>query len=352
MAELSSADINNLPDGDFAYIEPGGKKDFEGKTTPRSLRHFPIHDAAHVRNALARASQSPFGEKAMPKIRAAAKKLGVEVGEEQQAAGRAEPLPFERGDVMVRAMLPGPEFQEVEGKMPKLVGTLAVFDEWAEIKGSEGHFMERLSRGAFTKTIRDHPDVPVMYQHGQDPQIGPKPLGTIDRLVETPRGVDYEVSLFDVDYVRSILPALRAGKAAGMGSSFTFSKINGKYEIERWPQRSAYNPEQWPEVTHHEIRMLEFGPGVLPYYAGTTTGLRSATDEFLFARLAQDPERFQQLLTTADESRTIPAATALSNERAEAIPHSGGESRNVQPTIPVRRFHTSEDFVQWLNSKT
>src|SRR5207247_10869087 len=78
MAEMSGAAINNLPDSDFAYIESGGSKDSEGKTTPRSKRHFPIHDAAHVRNALARAPQSPFGDKAMPKIRAAADKFGVQ----------------------------------------------------------------------------------------------------------------------------------------------------------------------------------------------------------------------------------------------------------------------------------
>ena len=44
---MSSASINDLPDSDFAYIEPGGTKDSGGKTTPRSLRHFPIHDEAH-----------------------------------------------------------------------------------------------------------------------------------------------------------------------------------------------------------------------------------------------------------------------------------------------------------------
>jgi Escherichia/Staphylococcus phage prohead protease len=76
---MTSASINDLPDSAFAYIEPGGKKDADGKTTPRSLRHFPIHDAAHVRNALARAPQSPFGPKAMPKIRAAASRFGIEV---------------------------------------------------------------------------------------------------------------------------------------------------------------------------------------------------------------------------------------------------------------------------------
>lgn len=83
-AKISTADQNDLPDSDFAYIESGGTKDSEGKTTPRSLRHFPIHDAAHVRNALARASQSPFGEKAMPKILAAAKKFGIDASAEKK----------------------------------------------------------------------------------------------------------------------------------------------------------------------------------------------------------------------------------------------------------------------------
>lgn len=84
-AELSSRAINDLPDSAFAYIEPGGTRDAEGRTTPRSLRHFPIHDAAHVRNALARAAQSPFGEKAMPKIRAAARRFGIELSDDRSA---------------------------------------------------------------------------------------------------------------------------------------------------------------------------------------------------------------------------------------------------------------------------
>lgn len=58
--EWDTAYINDLPDSAFACIEPGGKKDDEGKTTPRSLRHYPHHDKSgnldlpHLRNALAR----------------------------------------------------------------------------------------------------------------------------------------------------------------------------------------------------------------------------------------------------------------------------------------------------------
>ena len=64
MAEWTTAYINDLPDGAFLYIEPGGEKDDEGKTKPRSLRHFPFKDSGgavdlpHLRNALARIPQS------------------------------------------------------------------------------------------------------------------------------------------------------------------------------------------------------------------------------------------------------------------------------------------------------
>lgn len=59
-AEWDTEYINNLPDDCFAYIEAGGQKDEQGKTTPRSLRHLPYKnaqgnlDADHVRNALSR----------------------------------------------------------------------------------------------------------------------------------------------------------------------------------------------------------------------------------------------------------------------------------------------------------
>ncbi|MGC8896607.1 MAG: hypothetical protein ACP5LB_07605, partial [Candidatus Bathyarchaeia archaeon] len=37
--------INDLPNSAFAIILPGGEKDSEGKTVPRSLRKFPHHNA-------------------------------------------------------------------------------------------------------------------------------------------------------------------------------------------------------------------------------------------------------------------------------------------------------------------
>jgi hypothetical protein len=87
LAQLGTSKRNDLPDEAFAWSEPGGEKDEEGKTVPRSLRHFPIHDRAHVANALARIGQgAEFGKQALPKVKAAARKLGVEYegGEEEE----------------------------------------------------------------------------------------------------------------------------------------------------------------------------------------------------------------------------------------------------------------------------
>lgn len=63
-AVWSTKMINDLPDSCFLYIQSGGKKDSEGKTTPRSLRHFPYKgpdgkvDLPHLRNAIARIPQA------------------------------------------------------------------------------------------------------------------------------------------------------------------------------------------------------------------------------------------------------------------------------------------------------
>lgn len=75
-AKLTAAAEKKLSDDDFALvIERDNKK----------IRKYPIHDKAHVRNALARAAQmideggeaAEDAKAALPKIRAAAKRMGI-----------------------------------------------------------------------------------------------------------------------------------------------------------------------------------------------------------------------------------------------------------------------------------
>lgn len=64
----TAAQVNDLPDSAFLFVESGGDKDDQGKTVPRSLRHLPFRnqsgevDLDHLRNALARLGQMDTGE--------------------------------------------------------------------------------------------------------------------------------------------------------------------------------------------------------------------------------------------------------------------------------------------------
>jgi hypothetical protein len=79
MAELSTRQRDKLAARDFAYIDREGGE------------HLPIHDASHVRNALARFNQTDFESKAAKsrarkKILAAAKKFDIEVDADDNVA--------------------------------------------------------------------------------------------------------------------------------------------------------------------------------------------------------------------------------------------------------------------------
>ena len=72
MAELTAKKRERLRSNQFAYVDRDGGE------------HLPIHDAAHVRNALARFNQTDFEsktakERAHRKILRAAERFGVEV---------------------------------------------------------------------------------------------------------------------------------------------------------------------------------------------------------------------------------------------------------------------------------
>ncbi len=95
-ADWSGSFISDLPDDSFAYVEPGGHKDEQGKTVPRTLRHLPYKsadgqiDKPHLRNALARLSQTKLPAQAKGAARkrlvAAAKQVGIETSMDDSLA--------------------------------------------------------------------------------------------------------------------------------------------------------------------------------------------------------------------------------------------------------------------------
>jgi hypothetical protein len=81
MATLTARGRDRLRSNQFAYVDRDGGE------------HLPIHDEAHVRNAIARFNQVDFEsaaarERARKKVLAAAERHGVEVSDDSNVARR------------------------------------------------------------------------------------------------------------------------------------------------------------------------------------------------------------------------------------------------------------------------
>jgi phage head maturation protease len=194
-----------------------------------------------------------------------------------------------------------------------LFGHFAWFDSWNEIDSwYEGRFLERITKGAFKKTMRDQRDrIRCQFDHGYAAGIGSAPLGPIDVLREDAEGPYYEVPLLDTDYNRDrVLPLLQGrtldGKEHGslLGASYRF-----RVTKETWvdPKKASdYNPDRLPERTIQEVLLMEFGPVVFPADPGATSGVRSVslTDHFL----ARQVERSGQSARAAAHLASLAAA--------------------------------------------
>ncbi len=225
---------------------------------------------------------------------------------------------------LVRALAETPVLERAEGdSMPTLTGHFAVFDQWTEINSVyEGRFLERLAPTSMDKTIAESRDsMKVLFNHGTDPQIANKVLGPISSLTADATGARYEVPLLDTSYNRDLIPGLEAGL---YGASFRFQVVQEDFNSK--PKRSDYNPSGLPERTITEAKVREFGPVTFPAYAGASAGLRSMTDEFLFGKFFDAPDRLRELLEEllAERSKPKPATVTFFDAGDQISTTSGG----------------------------
>ena len=143
------------------------------------------------------------------------------------------------------------------------------FATWHERATVDGKFIEQFAPGSMDAAIASG-RMKVLYDHGQDAQIGRKPIGSIRSVQDDGTGAKYEVELLDAPYVEALMPGLRAGL---YGASFRFRAQEQK--VNRRPGKSAHNPAGLPEVTVTRADVVEFGPTPMPVYAGATASVRS-----------------------------------------------------------------------------
>jgi HK97 family phage prohead protease len=261
MAEMSGADQNDLKDADFAYIEPGGTRDSTGRTVPRSLRHFPVHDAAHVRNALARAPGSPFGDKAMPGIKAAAARHGVEVGDDGRSMLDRVPVErrYTRSPVECRA--------EAAGQ--RIAGYGAVFHTTARpiVSRNLGGFIERVMPSAFNQARHSGwPQAVCRYNHDQNLLLGTIAGHTLDLEIDN-IGLHYDV--LPPQSRADILELVSRGDV--QHSSFAFRVVSGGEEWE-------LSEQNYPMRSLTDVQVVDVAPVVNPAYPDATAAIRSLAE--------------------------------------------------------------------------
>jgi HK97 family phage prohead protease len=189
-----------------------------------------------------------------------------------------------------------------------------VFNQDTRINNWEGDFIERISPGAFTKTLDERGDrVKILYDHGLDPSIGNKPLGRPKVIREDAEGLYVEVPLDDTSYNRDLKASLQSGAIDGMSFRFSVAK------------------EEWDDTTNPQTRTLkevvlhEGGPVTFPAYEGAKAGLRTA----------EDLQSWRAGHTTTD-------ATTTSSATVEADIVTSDEADEPLPALvnPARQAHT------------
>lgn len=259
MAELTGQAVNDLPDNAFAFIEPGGAKDASGKTVPRSKRHFPVHDEAHARNALARAPQSPFGKQAMPKIMSAARRFGIKVAGATRSAFGEAPLDGYPERRFTRFPL---EVREAERGGPKhIFGYAACF---GKLSRKLGGFVEQVDHTAFDESrIDGWPDVVCRFNHKDDLLLGTTHARTLDLHIDD-TGLAYDVE--PPQSRADILEYCQRGDIRH--SSFAFRVFPGGDE---WGV-SEFN---YPMRTLVSVQLVDVAPVLDPAYPDSTAAARA-----------------------------------------------------------------------------
>lgn len=287
-AQWSSTFVSDLPDSAFAYIEPGGELDDDGKTKPRSLRHFPHHDMdgsvdlPHLRNALARAPQSPYGPKALPHLKSHAKAAGI--GDENKDAWLGG---LERRFFPMELRVEG---DDEEDGAPRINGYAAVFNALSEpLMG----FREQIEPGAFGKTLRGKPDIRAFWNHNPQYVLGRTAAGTLS-LAEDEHGLAVEIDPPETQWARDLLVSLKRGDVSQMSFGFV-------------PVKDSWSGDGDDTVrTLHEVRLLEVSIVSMPAYPQTSVQARA-----VFGRLGIDLDELLPAIEAGDHEPIEAAARAL-----------------------------------------
>lgn len=308
-AEWDTGYMNDLPDSAFACVDAGGEKDETGRTTPRSLRHYPHHNAAgaldlpHLRAALSRVAQEETTSCGVRHLREHATAEGI--------GGRAVPPLYERAIPALTEF----EFRAAPegGEMPRFYGYAAVFGHDSEPLP----FVETIAPGAFARSLanesRRHTFV---MDHDETRLLASRQAKTLT-LSEDSTGLYIEADLPPTSYARDLVALHERGEARAMSFTFRATRTGETWSADG-KRRSL------SEVRLGHVAVLT---GLAPAYRQTSASIRS-----LAGRLGAEAEELEDTLDLIRDGRPLDArAVALLESVVGELREQPAEA---EPTAP------------------
>lgn len=154
-----------------------------------------------------------------------------------------------------------------------ITGYAAVFNSWSE---DLGFFKERISPGAFKKTILEN-DIRALINHDPNLIIGRTKNKTL-RLWEDEKGLGFEVDLPDTSYARDLRTSIKRKDITQ--NSFGFMVVQDEWSGDG------------KRRTLREVQLFDISPVTFPAYKQTNVKLR-------LQRLGIDPDALDLALVRA-----------------------------------------------------
>jgi HK97 family phage prohead protease len=115
------------------------------------------------------------------------------------------------------------------GKRPRIEGFAAVYDSFSE--DLFGGYRERIKPGAFTKTLKDGPEVKGLFNHNPDAILGSRKAGTLV-LEERPKGLWMQIEPPETSTGKDVVELMKRGDLDEC--SFAFIPVK-----DRWSKDEA-----------------------------------------------------------------------------------------------------------------
>lgn len=209
----------------------------------------------------------------------------------------------------------------------------AVYDVKKEIRDQHGHYIERIDRAAFTRTLNNGAarKALVLYNHGLDARgksggFPTVPIGKPISIESDGRGLRTVSRYNDSEFAQMVLESIKNGDITAQSFEGPIYRSDpAKVPVSR---RGA----ALPTVTRHELGLHNYGPTPTPYYPESQiTAVRSAAD-LAEAFAALDAEQREELI------RTLASTPGWDPETAAilATPHRGPGAEDPRDAHSMR----------------